>query len=174
MLNEKQDWGETSLKGRMAESLVRDLLRECGNEVYSIGLESILPGATRIEESFNRNSVVGDKIRAIPDFFVIDQLGTPHLVEVKFRWTPLGHESDYKRIERIKNWWAEAIIIFVNCSEKPYFRVSKYPFLKTNNELDTEPIEKIKAFNIHDETLSKFEALVGKYMAPTLTHKEGK
>src|SRR3989344_9270661 len=102
---EKQEWRETSLKGRMAESLVYDLLKESGNEVYKIGYEAILPGLARIEESFKRNSDVGEKIRSIPDFFVIDKSGNPYLIEVKFRWHPSGHENDLKRLERIEGSW---------------------------------------------------------------------
>ena len=96
--HEKQEWRETSLKGRMAESLVCDLLKESGNEVYRIGYEAILPGLAHIEESFNRNSEIGEKIKAIPDFFVIDKSGNPYLIEVKFRWNPSGHKNDYKKM----------------------------------------------------------------------------
>ena len=165
---QKQEWRETSLKGRMAESLVFDLLRESGNEVYKIGYEAILPGLARIEESFRRNSEVGEKIRSIPDFFVIDKSGNPYLVEVKFRWNPAGHENDLKMLERIKNSWKECLIFYVNCSEKPYFRVSKNPFLSDSNQLLAEPAQNLKNFGITQELLIKFDALVEKYLAPTL------
>src|SRR3990167_1849719 len=118
----KQEWRETSLKGRMAESLVYDLLKESGNEVFRIGYEAILPGLARIQESFKRNSEVGEKIRSIPDFFVIDKAGNPYLVEIKFRWNPAGHENDAKKLARIKDSWKEVIIAVVSCKEKPYFR----------------------------------------------------
>ncbi len=166
---EKQAWRETSLKGRIAESLVHDLLRESGNEVYKIGYEAILPGLAKIEESFRRNTAVGEKVRAIPDFFVIDRSGEPHLAEVKFRWHPRGHEDDYKKIERIKSSWEEALIVFVNCYEKPYFRVCRFPFINKRNTVVTEPLHTFKAFGISEELLDKFDALVEKYLTPTLT-----
>lgn len=165
---EKQEWRETSLKGRMAESLVYDLLKESGNEIYKIGYEAILPGLARIEESFKRNSEVGEKIRSIPDFFVIDKLGNPHLVEVKFRWNPAGHENDYQKIDRIKGAWKESFIFFVNCSEKPYFRVSKNPFMNSSNQLVTESIQNLEFLGITQELLDKFDVLVKKYFSPTL------
>ena len=149
--------------------MVHDPLRESGNEVYKIGYEAILPGLAKIEESFNRNTVVGEKIRAIPDFFVIDRSGRPHLVEVKFRWHPAGHESDYKRIERFRSSWEEALIIFVNCYEKPYFRVSRFPFIDRRNKIATEALQTSEAFGISKELLDKFDALVEKYLTPTLT-----
>ena len=167
----KQEWRETSLKGRMAESLVYDLLKESGNEIYRIGYEAILPGLTRIEESFKRNSEVGEKIRSIPDFFVIDKSDNPHLVEVKFRWNPAGHEKDLKKLERIKNSWKESYVFYVNCSEKPYFRVSKDPFVNNVGWLVTEPIENLKFLGITQELLDKFDTLVEKYLTPTLTKK---
>ena len=170
-MNNKQEWRETSLKGRMAESLVSDLLKESGNEVFRIGYEAILPGLARIEESFNRNSEVGEKIRSIPDFFVIDKAGTPYLVEVKFRWNPQAHENDLKKLERIKSDWNECLLFFVNCSEKPYFRVSKFPFLDANQRLATEPVQNLEFFGIGRELLDKFDALVEKYLTPTLNKK---
>ncbi len=168
---EKQEWRETSLKGRMAESLVYDLLRESKNEVYRIGFEAILPGVARIEEAFKRNSEVGEKIRAIPDLFVIDKSGSPYFVEVKFRWHPSGHENDIQRLERIRNNWGEAFVVFVNCSEKPYFRVSRYPFTDSSNQLVTEPLQNLSSFDITPELLNKFDNLVEKYLTATLDKK---
>jgi len=163
--HEKQEWRETVLKGRMAESLVYDLLKESGNEIFKIGYEAILPGLARIEESFKRNSEVGEKIRTIPDFFVIDKLGNPHLVEVKFRWDSKWHENDNKMLRLLKNSWQEIIIAVVSCYDKPYFRFSKYPF----DEI--VQIKNLEQFGITQELLDKFDALVEKYLAPTLRKK---
>ncbi len=155
----------------MAESLVFDLLKESGNEVYKIGYEAILPGLARIEESFKRNSEVGEKVRSIPDFFVIDKSGNPYLVEVKFRWHPSGHENDLKKLKRIRSSWNECFIFFLNCSEKPYFRVSKTPYVNSSSQLVTEPIQSLKFFGVTQELLDKFDVLVEKYLTPTL-HKQ--
>ncbi len=158
----------------MAESLVYDLLKESGNEIFKIGYEAILPGLARIEESFKRNSEVGEKIRTIPDFFVIDKLGNPHLVEVKFRWNPEGHEKDAKKLERIKNFWKECFIFYINCSQKPYFRVSKYPFVNKSNQLIAELVRNLEFFNITQELLNKFDVLVEKYLKSTLNNPKNK
>lgn len=168
---EKQEWRETALKGRMAESLAYNLLKESGNEIFKIGYEAILPSLARIEESFKRNSEVGEKIRSIPDFFVIDQVGNPYLVEVKFRWNPAGHERDAKILARIKDSWKECFVFYINCSEKPYFRVSKYPFANESGQLIVEPLQNLKFFNITQELLDKFDVLVEKYLTPTLNKK---
>ena len=158
----KQEWRETILKGRMAESLMLELFKESGNEAYRIGYEAVLPGLARIKESFKRNSEVGEKIRAIPDFFVIDKLGDPHLVEVKFRWDSNWHENDQKMLEKLKNNWQEVVVAVVSRKQKPYFRFSRYPFEKM------EPAQNLEFFGITQELLDKFDVLVDKYLAPAI------
>lgn len=168
MNNGKQEWSETSLKGRMAESLIYDLLKESGNEVFRIGYEAILPGLARIEKSFKRNTEVGEKIRAIPDFFVIDKSSNPHLIEVKFRWHPSGHENDSARLERVRKSWGECLIVFVNCSQKPFFRISKFPYVNDSGMVISEPVLNCDFLGITKELLDKFDILVEKYFSPTL------
>lgn len=152
----------------MAEQLVHDLLRQSGNEVYRIGMEFSLPENERVRQSLVKTPLVGDRIRTTPDFLVIDKLGTAHLIEVKFRWNPEGHETDYKRIERIRTAWPETLIVFVNCLDRPFVRVSKYPFLDENNDVVSESIEQFKQFSIAKNVLQETEALVEKYLKPTL------
>ncbi len=159
---------ESNLKGRMAEQLVYDLLRQSGNETYRIGMEFSLPENERVRAALVKTPLVGDRIRTTPDFLVIDKLGTAHLVEVKFRWNPQGHETDYKRIERVRIAWPETLIVFVNCSEKPYVRASKYPFLDDNNDVVSESIEKFRQFRVSKKALQETESLVERYLKPTL------
>lgn len=167
--NPNQEPRETNLKGRMAESLVFDLLKESGNSVYKIGYETILHGGNNLSRAFEKHERVAEKMRAIPDFFVIDKTNLPHLVEVKFRWNPKGHTEDISKLSTIRKYWEEANIIFVNCIEKPYFRLSHPPFVKPNKEIILLPLTAFKPFNIPDALVKKFEALVEKYFTPTLT-----
>lgn len=157
----KQQWRETHLKGRMAETLVFDLLKEAGNQVYQIGYETILPGLAD-PDSFVRNSSVGKKITKIPDLFVLDKNGNPYLIEVKFRWNPRGHENDQDKLELIRKHWEEAIVVFVNCDEKPYFRFGRYPFSDFSTAL-----QEFVHFNISLGLVDKFQDLVDKYLGPT-------
>jgi hypothetical protein len=64
---------ENMLKGRIAETLIEELLRQSGNIVYRFGYEAIVQNLVQLEESFDRNSEVGERIRVIPDFIVIDK-----------------------------------------------------------------------------------------------------
>ncbi len=171
--HEKQEWRETRLKGKMAESLVYSLLQESGNEVYAIGYEEILPGLSGEGRSkFVRNTIIGKKITAIPDLFVIDQSRQPHLVEVKFRYNSKWHENDKSDLEFLKKNWEEAIIVVVNCHEKPYFRLCRKPFWDDQNQIISEPLLSFISFNITEDLLSKFDPLVKKYLAPTLNKKK--
>jgi len=165
----RQALRETNLKGRMAESLVFDLLKETGNEVYGIGYEKFLPNTTKVQNALHGNLRVGEKIRSIPDFFVIDKNGKSYLVEVKFRWNPLGHESDIERLKKLKNNWDETLVVFVNCAEEPYFRYAISPYIsKDGKKIITEPLIEFVPFSIPDYLIKKFDELVEKYLKPTL------
>lgn len=168
--HEKQEWRETRLKGKMAESLVYNLLEESGNEVYAIGYEELLPGLSgRGRHNFIRNTIIGKKISSIPDFFVIDKSKQPHLVEVKFRYDSKWHENDYEKLELFKKNWEEAIIVVVSCSQKPYFRFCQYPF---SEKIIIEPIQNFKSFGITDEIIKKFDALIAKYVRSSVMNKK--
>ncbi|MBI5187473.1 MAG: hypothetical protein HZA07_00120 [Nitrospirae bacterium] len=164
---------ESMLKGRMAETLVEELLRQSGNIVYRFGYEAIIQNLTQLEESFDRYSEVGERLRAIPDFIVIDKKGKPVFVEVKFRWRPELHERDYKLLGKIDNFW-KAKIIFVNCWEQPYFRVSEPPYLDKNKKLILKPLLQEKEWEIDKELYDIYEELVHRYLTPTLVPPKNK
>lgn len=168
----EQDRRETNLKARMAQSLVRDLLTESGNDVHALGLESLVPVTLTLEDALEKNRRLGEKLRSIPDFLVLDTKGMPHVLEVKFRWRPEGHSNDAKRLKVLSTYWDEAMVVFVNCSEKPYFRVSHAPFVNRAGKIVSVPLESFEAFSISDSLIKKFELLVAKYLTPTLFPKQ--
>lgn len=163
----QQDHREINLKSGMAESLVQNLLTEAGNDVYRLG-RSTLPATLAIEDALASDERIAHKLRAIPDFLVVDQKGAPHLVEVKFRWNPEGHENDIKKLVKIGELWSEALIIFVNCSEKPYFRISQAPFVSKKGSIAAAPLTNFPKFKVSDNLIRKFDELVVKYLTPTL------
>jgi len=164
---------ENMLKGRMAETLVEEMLKRSGNVVYRFGYESVIQNLAQLEEQFDRYTEVGERIRAIPDFVVLDKKGKPEFVEVKFRWDPLAelHDNTIDILERVEKYWS-ALMIFVNCVEKPYFRISKPPYFKTFSQpkrgLAFEPLTSVSEWNISDETYGEYETLVEKYFTPTM------
>jgi hypothetical protein len=158
---------EGMLKGRMAETLVEELLRKSGNTIYRFGYEAILQNLTQIEKSFNGIGEAGNRIRAIPDFIVLDKEGNSTFLEVKFRWNGQLHELDHERLVRIKDFW-NAKIIFVNCSQKPYFKISYPPYFDNEGQFRSRPLTEETEWRIDPNAYQKSEDLVEKYLTPTL------
>ena len=151
----------------MAETLFEELMRQSGNAVYRFGYEAIVQNLTQLEDKFDRYSEVGERIRAIPDFIVVDKKGKPIFVEVKFRWKSELHKNDYNILEKIDKFW-RAKIIFVNCWEQPYFRVANPPYIDKKKNLVIKPLLEETDWEIDKELYEVYEELVHKYLTPTL------
>jgi len=67
---------------------------------------------------------------------------------------------------RFLTWSAK--ILFVNCLEKPYFRVSSPSYVHKDGSLTVQPLLKETAWKIDPAIYGEFEILVQKYLAPTL------
>ena len=158
---------ESMLKGRIAETLVEELLRQSGNIVYRFGYEAIVQNLVQLEESFDRNSEVGERIRVMPDFIVIDKEGKPAFVEVKFRRNIEVHKSDYDKFEKINKLWS-AKLILVNCQEQPYFRVLDPPYFDKNKNLIQRPLLQETSWEIDQELYDTYEDLVYRYLSNSM------
>jgi len=166
-IDKKMD-SEGMLKGRMAETLVEELLKKSGNTVYRFGYEAIMQNLVQIKRIFDAHNEVGEQIRTIPDFIVIDKDGKPVFVEVKFRWDgKMFDDKDKRRIEQIKHFW-NTKIIFVNSSKRPFFQVSTTPYFDDKGELICHPLSEEKSWKIDKAVYEEFETLVEKYLTPPL------
>jgi len=152
---------EKLLKGRMAESLVEELLKECGNKVYRFGYEAVLQNLTQLEKAFDRDSEVGQRIKSIPDFIVIDGKGNPFLVEVKFRTDFIVYSKDLPRIELVEKFWKPKILFIT--LKKPYFRVSDSPYLDKKGGWDYISLEEDKDLKVNRDILEQFNKVVENY-----------
>lgn len=166
-MNQINNFAEGILKGRMAETLIEELLKKSGNTVYRFGYEAIMQNLTQLQKSFDIHSEMGEKIRTIPDFVVIDRNGGSALLEVKFRWNGQLHPEDKARLERIRSFWNPRMI-FVNCNEKPFFRISDSGYVNEAGELVSKPLVEETQWNIDPVAYVEFEGLVEKYLKPTL------
>ena len=157
----------------MAETLFEELMKSSGNIVYRFGYEAIVQNLTQLAEKFDRYSEVGEKIRSIPDFIVLDKKGEPLLVEVKFRARPDDpvHEDTIKILERLDRFWG-ALLVVVNCWEQPYFRIAVPPYLNAHNKMVLSPLTGATRWNIDKDVYAQCESLVHKYMTPTLVPKK--
>src|SRR3989344_9198136 len=104
----QNNFAESMLKGRMAETLFEEMMKASGNIVYRFGYEAIVQNMTQLAEKFDRYSKVGEKIRSIPDFIVLDKKGEPLLVEVKFRARPSDpiHRDTVEILRRLEKSWS--------------------------------------------------------------------
>ena len=152
---------ENTLKGRMAESLVEELLKESNNKVYRFGYEAVLQNLTQLERTFDRENEVGKRIRSIPDFIVINRSGKPFFVEVKFRTDLIVYSKDIERLDFIEKFWKAKIVLLT--VKQPYFRVSNSPYLSKKQEWSWISLEDDRDFDIADHTIKAFNVLVEKY-----------
>ena len=152
---------ENILKGRMAEGLVEELLKQCDNKVYRFGYEAILQNLTQLEKSFNKEGEVGQRISSIPDFIVINKQGKPFFIEVKFRTDLVVYSKDIGRLDFIEKFWKAKIILLT--TQQPYFRVSNSPYLNEKQEWDWIPLKDDRDFEISQDILEKFNELIEKY-----------
>lgn len=151
-----EHYSEDLLKGRMAECLVEELLKQGGNKVYRFGYESILQNLTQIGEypSIDKRELVSRKLKSIPDFVVVNRRKKPFFVEIKFRTKVKVYERDLKPIEEF--WQAKVIMVTI---KKPYFRV-----LDTiSKERNWISLVKDKDLGITEKLLEEFNRLVEKY-----------
>jgi hypothetical protein len=58
-------------------------------------------------------------------------------------------------------------MVFVNCWEEPYFRISEPPYVR-NKKLATKPLLDEKNWRIDKKLYNEYEALVHRYLTPTL------
>lgn len=153
---------EKVLKGRMAEALVDELLRSSDNRVYRFGYEAVLQNLTQIERVFDGESEIGQQIRSIPDFVVLNQAGSPFFVEVKFRADPeWKYDDGIRLLKKIERFWKAKVILVT--LQKPYFRIANPPYFDDRDEPRFEKLEKDSDLNITSEKLKKFDLLVERY-----------
>ena len=169
-MSKNKDFAEGMLKGRMAESMVEEILRKSGNSVYRFGYEAILQNLTQIQNAFDRHTDAGERIHSIPDFIVLDQNNEPLFLEVKFRANGKLHKDDKNRLEKIKEFW-NAKILLVNCKNKPYFQISEPPYFDNNGQLTLKPLREEKDWKIDEEIYKEAEVLVEKYLSSALLKK---
>jgi hypothetical protein len=146
------------IKGRIAETLVEELLRTCGNNVYRFGYESLLQNLVQADSNFDRRTKNGQQVRSIPDFVVVSSCGKPTFVEVKFRSDPewlKGHLL--RRIEEF--WHAKVVLVTIT---KPYFRVARLD--PSSHGCLFEPLEADRDFNITHAALNQFEPIVRRFL----------
>ena len=75
-------WISGVIKGRIAETIVEELFRSLGFQVFSYGMENSIPGIKDLLKGVRGD--VSKNIRQMPDF-VIFKDNQAHFIEVKYR-----------------------------------------------------------------------------------------
>ena len=137
------------LKGRIAEAIVEEMLKEAGFQVYRFGYESVIQNLTQIDVELKKNKV-GRKITNMPDFIVIKG-GFAYFVEVKFR-SGWPDQKSHDCID-LAETWPEATILFV-CKTEPHFRITNICDFVEKNYLF--PLENDKYMDVGEDIVKKY------------------
>ncbi|PCI12071.1 MAG: hypothetical protein COB73_00320 [Flavobacteriaceae bacterium] len=81
-LTKDNPWISGVIKGRIAETIVEELFRSLGFQVFSYGMENSIPGIKDLLKGVRGD--VSKNIRQMPDFVVFKD-NQAHFIEVKYR-----------------------------------------------------------------------------------------
>ena len=150
------EFSERLLRGRIAETIVSQMLVEAGYKVYRYGYEGVLQDL--IYQDMKKDGTEEKKIRTMPDFIVIKD-GIASFVEVKFSVEGVPHSG---KIKKLNEHWAETMLIYV-CPEKPYFFIGNIRELSQNpNKLSV--LSEDSVLSVSKEILNKYGQQLIKYL----------
>jgi len=150
------------LKGRIAETIVSEMLQEAGYFVYRFGYEGILQSL--IQEGLPKmrsDSVVAEKIRTMPDFIVMNKAGDVFFIEVKYRSSIENDQSFKDWVRKANKRWPEAKLILVHPYE-PYFQISTIFDYAKSGKLYS--LERDKFLKVDKKLITSYTELVKKYL----------
>lgn len=146
-----QSWVPSVIKGRIAETIVEELFKSLGFQVYKYGMEHSIPGITDLLRGIKDD--VATNIRKMPDF-VIFKDNRAHFLEVKFRKSgsftidDLDPKRDYP--------YHNALILLVS---KKHIKCISYLELKGGKEITPSChnyLGKRKEFDTDKETIIEY------------------
>ncbi|MBL6445695.1 hypothetical protein JMN32_05205 [Fulvivirga sp. 29W222] len=100
-------WVENIIKARIAETIIKELFRSLGYEVYYYGMENSVPALTNKLSRCEDETSLG--IRRMPDLVVFDQnRKRSFYIEVKFK-----ADGAYSKVELKENPYDSAFVVVV-------------------------------------------------------------
>jgi len=151
---------ENMIKGRVAEAIIEELLKDSGNDVYRFGYESILQNLVQRGSNFDRSNKNAHQVKSIPDFVVLNSEGNNFFLEVKFRTDPEWLRRD-QFLRRTTEYWQPKLILVTVV--KPYFRIVT-PESLLDECCSYEPLETDPDLHITHAALETFERLVERFL----------
>ncbi|GAA3626041.1 hypothetical protein [Flavivirga jejuensis] len=142
--SKENPWISGVIKGRIAETIVEELFRSLGFQVFSYGMENSIPGIKDLLKGVRGD--VSKNIRQMPDFVVFKD-NQAHFIEVKYR---ASGELKLKDITKYGDYPFEntlfvlvskkhiKCISYKELSEGKEITLTSNNFLKKRKEFDTD------------------------------------
>ena len=144
---------ENMVKARIAETIVEEMFRTAGYQVYRFGYESVLQNLVQTKNRIYKKDGVGQVVASMPDLLVVKER-KPDFIEVKYR---KDGKLDRKKLKS----WAEGRILLVFPFE-PFFKISKVKdFIETGKMYE---LDKDRFIPINKKIIDKFIPLIKKYL----------
>lgn len=120
-------WVSGVIKGRIAETIVEELFRSLGFQVFSYGMENSIPGIKDLLRGVRGD--VSKNIRQMPDFVVFKD-NKAHFIEVKYR---ASGELKLKDIDKYGDYpFENALFVLVT---KKHIKCISYKELSEGEEI---------------------------------------
>ncbi len=125
--NKDNPWISGVIKGRIAETIVEELFRSLGFQVFNYGMENSIPGIKDLLKGVRGD--VSKNIRQMPDFVVFKD-NQAHFIEVKYR---ANGELKLSDIEKYGDYpFENALFVLVT---KKHIKCISYQQLKEGKEI---------------------------------------
>ena len=127
METKENPWISGVIKGRIAETIVEELFRSLGFQVFSYGMENSIPGIKDLLKGVRGD--VSKNIRQMPDFVVFKD-NQAHFIEVKYR---ASGELKLKDISKYGDYpFENALFVLVT---KKHIKCISYKDLRDGKEI---------------------------------------
>ena len=125
--SKENPWISSVIKGRIAETIIEELFRSLGFQVFSYGMENSIPGIKDLLKGVRGD--VAENIRRMPDFVVFKD-EQAHFIEVKYR---ASGELKLSDIERYSDYpFENALFVLVT---RKHIKCISFQELKDKKEI---------------------------------------
>ncbi len=154
------DFSSKLVKGRIAETLFEQMLRDSGCfTILAFGYESVLPELAHRQNDIHAQETM-EIIRRAPDFAVINnETHDVHLIEVKYMMNP-REEWILRDAQRMFESWKPSYLFLA--TPKGFFFDKASTIIEKNGEMTP-----LKHPKIPKDLQEKYTQLLNKYIVPS-------
>lgn len=144
---------ENLIKARIAETIVEDMFRKSGYQVYTFGYKPVLQNMLHSRIRTDKEFTVGKAVASMPDFMLVKG-ELQHFLEVKFR-----NDGKLKKAD-ITSWNQGSVLLVFPFP--PYYKIAQVPAFIKNNELHL--LDEDGWIPITKKTSDEYVPLIEKYL----------